>query len=220
MAYDEDYYREGYGCFADPLFRRRWAAACALMAGYGDGRWQAALEFGAGLGQNLAALTAGEKWAVDVNEVSARACREQGFTWAPSLTQVPDRHFDLVLCHHALEHVEDPLAILTALAAKARPDGRLVLVVPLESAAVPADLGSLDLHQHLYAWSPGTLRNLCLRAGWRPLSMHRNCGRGLHATLPLALSHPRLFVALRRLADRLLPRADSGQIVACCTLAG
>ena len=152
---------------------------------------------------------------MDVNETSARACREQGFHWAPALDQVPDRHFDLILCHHSLEHVEAPFTVLTALARKVRPDGRLYLAVPVESAAVPADLDQPDLHQHLYSWTPATLRNLCLRTGWQPLSMHRNCGRGLHATLPLALSHPGLFMALRRLADRFVPH-QCGQIVACC----
>ena len=71
-AYNQDYYDVAFGGFNDPVFRRRWARACALLGGYGDLSSDAALEFGAGLGQNLAEIKAAEKWAVDISVTSAQ----------------------------------------------------------------------------------------------------------------------------------------------------
>lgn len=202
MAYDADYYRRVYGAFADPVFARRWALACALSGGYAGLHWAAALEFGAGLGQNLAVVDAAEKWAVDVSEASRQACVAQGLEWRSGLDRVPDGHFDLLLSRHSLEHVDRPLDILVELRRKARPDGRLVVVVPIESLDLPPRLEAFDEHHHLYAWSPITLKNLCLAAGWRPVRLQRCSARGFLRMLPLAETHPGLFAALRRVADR------------------
>lgn len=212
---EQTYYDKAYSDFSNPAFSRQWATACALMAGYGTQSWGNALEFGAGLGQNLCALSAREKWAVDINQASEKACTDLGLRWESSLEAVPDHHFDLLLSHHSLEHVPDPFAVLTTLKKKAVPDAQLFVVVPIEDDALPKTLDTLDLHQHLYTWNANSLKNLCLRTGWQPISLHRNCGRGLHASLPLAVSHPLWFQRLRRFADRFLP-VKTGQIVIRC----
>lgn len=214
-AYNQNYYDAAFGCLNDSVFRRRWARACALLGGYGGLSCDAVLEFGAGLGQNLAEIGAAEKWAVDISETSARACRSQGFHWHESLDAVPAGHFDVILAHHSLEHVPAPHAILRQLRQKVKADGRLFIAVPVEDGAVPKDMGELDLQCHLHSWTPNTLKNLCLVSGWRPLWIKRQCGRGLHRTLALVERAPRLFLALRNGADRFLPR-PTGQIVVCC----
>jgi|GEM_PF-4837071 Methyltransferase domain. len=214
-SYDDDYFAAAFAGLADPVFRRRWTCACALTGGFAGVSCRAVLEFGAGLGQNLAGLRAAEKWAVDISEVSAAACRSQGVRWHASVADVPDGHFDVILAHHSLEHVPDPHATLISLRRKAAADGLLFLAVPVEDGAVPADVTRIDFQRHLYSWTPNTLKNLCLSTGWRPLWIKRRCGRGLHCTLALAESAPRLFLALRDLADRFLPRS-TGEIVACC----
>lgn len=43
---------------------------------------------------------------------------------------VPPGSIDLVICHHLLESVDDPAAVLAAAAAALRPQGRLSLLVP------------------------------------------------------------------------------------------
>lgn len=214
-SYNQGYYNDAFGCFDDLVFRRRWARACALMGGYSGLSCDAALEFGAGLGQNLAEIQAAEKWAVDINHTSAQACRSQGFEWRDSLDGIPADHFDVILAHHSLEHVPDPHAILLQLRDKTKADGRLFIAVPVEDGAVPKDVDGFDLQRHLYSWTPNTLKNLCLISGWRPLWIRRRCGRGLHRTLVLAERAPRLFLALRDGADRYLPRS-TGEIVVCC----
>lgn len=215
ISYDKRYYDAAYSEFDDPVFRRRWALASALTGGYADETFHAALDFGAGLGQNLACIRATEKWAVDINPVSQAACQDQGFIWSDTLDAVPDRHFDAILARHSLEHVPDPHACLEKLCAKAAPNARLYLAVPVERDDVPADLEHFDLQRHLYSWIPHTLRNLCLSAGWQPLWIRKRCGRGLHRSLVLTERAPQLFLTLRDLADRYLERA-TGEIVACC----
>lgn len=215
MSYDQGYFDAAFGGLKDSVFRRRWVRACALMGGYGGLSCDAVLEFGAGLGQNLGEFQTAEKWAVDISDVSAQACRSQGFHWCSSLDDVPAGHFDVILAHHSLEHVFDPHATLLRLRDKVRADGRLFIAVPVEDGCVPEDVGAVDLQRHLYSWTPNTLKNLCLISGWRPLWIKRRCGRGLHRTLALAECAPRLFLALRDSADRYLPQS-TGEIVVCC----
>jgi len=219
MAYDDAYYAEVFQGFERDSFARRWAHACALVGGYADQRWNSFLEVGAGLGQNLAIVDAPDKWAVDISERSRSSCTALGFQWRADIDEVPDRYFDAILLRHSLEHLPAPAEALKKLCAKARSEARLFVIVPVETAEIPDRFDEMDAHQHLYSWTPTTLRNLCLYAGWRPVRLQSHCGRGFHRMLPLAERYPSLFLRMRRFADRHLAGA-SGEIVACCVLAG
>jgi SAM-dependent methyltransferase len=217
MAYDHDYYRTVFKDFDDPVFVRRWAKACALTGGYGQIHWKAFLEFGAGPGHNLAAIFAERKWAVDISKTSAEACAAQGFDWRSSLDEVPDRLFDGILLRHSLEHLPDPRSVLKQLHRKGTEDTSLFVVVPVETTEIPDRLTEMDVHQHLYSWTPMTLKNLCISAGWHPLWVRLMCGRGFHATLPLVDLSPEWFLRIRSFADRFAP-AKTGEIAICCKL--
>src|SRR5262249_55067297 len=78
-----------------------------------------------------------------------------------------DIRFDVIISHHALEHVDAPLEIVQKLGARLRPAGRVVFVVPSEDWRKQRRYRTNDINQHLYTWTPLILGNLFTRAGYR-----------------------------------------------------
>jgi len=174
--YDKAYYDEVYAGFEDQNFSTKWALGCAIVGGYADKRYESALEYGAGLGQNLEVLSARRKWAVDINETSRLACQKKNIEWCSSLDMVPDASFDMILARHSLEHVPDPLDVLRRLRSKATRSAELFLIVPFETSVRVSSLSRFDEHRHLFSWSPETLKNLLLECGWLPHRIHVHNG--------------------------------------------
>jgi SAM-dependent methyltransferase len=161
------------------------------------------LEFGAGLGQNLSILRAETKWAVDLGEHSRKACLSKGIPWSSVLDDVPDNHFDVVISRHSLEHVDDPLRVLRALHSKLKEDGQFFLIVPYETMEIPRLLSEFDEHTHLFSWSPNTIKNLVLKAGWRIKRVKINNGVLFRRSLSLLRLGHAPFLSFRLLMDRL-----------------
>jgi len=80
----------------------------------------------------------------------------------------PKGSFDVVTMYHALEHVEDPLAILTRLRSWTADDGVLFIEVPNVEAACIAPAHRFHF-AHFYNFSRDTLTGLGRRAGFEPL---------------------------------------------------
>ena len=213
--YDASYYQRVYAGFDDVSFSRRWAAGCLAVMGVPDREYGAVLEFGAGLGQNLAMIRAVEKWAVDVSPQSRLVCESLGFVWRDGLAAVPDDAFDLILAHHSLEHVDSPHEVLSGLRRKLRRGGELFVVVPIETGELPSTLAEFDSHRHLFAWTPLTLKNLLLATGWRIRRLDVHSGRWFVRSLPLLGAGATTFAGVRKLVTRLLPMR-SGEIIAVC----
>jgi SAM-dependent methyltransferase len=75
--------------------------------------------------------------------------------------------FDLIVVHHVLEHVENPLALLGELAAAARPGAYILVAVPrLDTLPVHRDYRYVISRVHVTAYTSACLEGLLARAGW------------------------------------------------------
>jgi SAM-dependent methyltransferase len=213
-AYNSKYYEDVYAGFENEAFARRWAIGCAITAGYADRQFGSVLEFGAGLGQNLAIIKAKSKWAVDVSEDSKNACRAKGFEWRGALAEIPDRTFDMILSRHSLEHVPEPRRVLLDLHKKSQgTQTELFLIVPLEDSVRVSSLKDFDEHRHLFSWSPETIKNLLLDTGWQPSQIAINNGRFFRKMTAMLPDHPKLFGLGRQLINRFTPSKSAEIIV-------
>ena len=90
-------------------------------------------DVGCGLGWLLSALDDGwRKLGVEVSAFAASHAREHGEIFTGTLLDCPfaEGSFDLVVMHHVIEHMADPVANIVKLGALLRPGGHLVLGTP------------------------------------------------------------------------------------------
>ena len=156
--YDADYFRmtKDSSAYASVIDRFKFEADIRP----GDN----VVDFGCGGGYMLSALPAAGKVGVEVNETSAREARGRGLKVVSSLAEVENHWADVIISHHALEHVDDPLGIVRAMFAKLKHGGRVILVTPDESFKMA--FRQDDTNFHLFTWSPSNLGNLLKRAGF------------------------------------------------------
>lgn len=67
--------------------------------------------------------------------------------------------YDIILCHHVLEHIELPIKFIKENLNFLKKDGKMIFYLPIEkkSAWLPSNS---DLDNHLYSWTPRTFSNL------------------------------------------------------------
>ena len=124
------------------------------------------LEFGVGSGLNLASLDCAVRHGYDVNEVSTAVAVKHGIELVePSM--IESGTYDLVICHHVLEHLLAPAQCLTELHRLLRGGGTLLLFVPYDVQARYRSHIANDLNHHLYSWTPHTLANLAIESGFK-----------------------------------------------------
>jgi len=123
-------------------------------------------EYGGGAGWNLMALECGEKATYDLSSLNRTLFESHGITFFDEESKVPTKKYDVVICHHVLEHVPYPGITLAYLRELLKPNGKLILVVPSEHQRRP-DYSTKDREGHLYTWTPQTLGNLVHRAGFQ-----------------------------------------------------
>lgn len=126
------------------------------------------LDFGCRGGDLLANLTCRERLGIEASDRSRRDCNGSGIRAVATIDDVPDQWADVLISHHALEHVAAPYEALIKLRRKIRLDGKVIFVVPCESVHLPYD--PEDPHCHLFTWNPLNLANLFKVAGYRVLS--------------------------------------------------
>ena len=141
------------------------------------------LDFGCAGGGMLGALPGARKIGVEINDVARQAAvSDYGIEGYKSLAEVPDGVADVVVSNHTLEHIAAPFDALCQLKSKLKPNGLLVLVLPIDDWRAQRRWDSHDINRHLYTWTPLNLGNLLDEAGFRPEEMriiHRTLMRGV-----------------------------------------
>jgi SAM-dependent methyltransferase len=123
------------------------------------------LEYGAGTCVNLLEMVCRHRVAYDLSDAGASVAARNGIEFVTNLSELAGREFSVVVCHHTLEHVPDPLATLDEIKSLLRPGGLLVLCVPFETARTYRRYFPGEPNHHLFSWNPLTLGNLVSEAG-------------------------------------------------------
>jgi SAM-dependent methyltransferase len=125
------------------------------------------LEYGVGTCLNLRFLRCRSKVGFDLSDAGRETAEELGIEFVTDIAALDGRQFSAVICHHVLEHVPDPLAILERIKAQLRPGGRLILCVPFETARAFRAYQAGTIDHHIYSWNPMSLGNLVHDAGFQ-----------------------------------------------------
>lgn len=91
------------------------------------------LDVGCGLGYLLSALRDGwEKYGIEVSRFAAQHAQAWGQIFVGELreAQFPDEYFDVVVMHHVIEHMEDPISAILEVWRTLKPGGILLLGTP------------------------------------------------------------------------------------------
>ena len=110
---------------------------------------------------------------VELSKWASEFARQKGFdvvTGGLTEAEYCDNTFDVVVMNHVLEHIPDPVAILSEINRVLKQDGLLVIGVPNFGSPMArlmrGDWYSLQPDQHIWQFTHFTLNNLLQRAGF------------------------------------------------------
>lgn len=130
------------------------------------------VDFGCGGGAMLARLDVARRIGIEPNDPARAAAAARGLEMVAGPEELGDGVADVVISNHALEHVLAPLDTLGELYRILRPDGRLVLWLPLDDWRRQRRVDPSDVNHHLYTWTPLLLGSLLDEAGFSVLDCH------------------------------------------------
>lgn len=157
-----------------PLLRERALLGMVCLKAADRGKL---LDLGCGDGRFLA-LMRDAGWDVKGIEPDPTAAKVAQQELGISVTvgtladaKFPDESFDAVTLSHVIEHVHDPVALLSECRRVLKPGGSAVIVTPniasLGHQKFESSWRGLEPPRHLHIFSVGTLRACCERAGLR-----------------------------------------------------
>ena len=134
------------------------------------------LDVGCGDGTRLALMRA-KGWKVEGQEIDPKAADRAHQVYKVEvhlgpLEEVgfPDDLFDAIIMNHVIEHVLDPISVLTECRRILKPGGSFVAVTPNIDGFGHQHFGrhwlGLEPPRHLFLFSPKTLREVAARAGF------------------------------------------------------
>jgi ubiquinone/menaquinone biosynthesis C-methylase UbiE len=132
-------------------------------------RTDVVFEYGVGWGWNLAALQCAKKIGFDISEVLAQKVKDRGIDFVSSPQLMPDASADVIVCHHTLEHLLNPVTALNEMRRILNPNGKLLLFVPFERESKYTRFDAVEPNHHLYSWNAQTLGNLVQETGYKVL---------------------------------------------------
>lgn len=121
-----------------------------------------------------------------------------------ALENLPEDFFDVVLLNHVIEHLQNGLTVLSALAAKVRSGGHVYIEFPnVHSLSLPNAVGTLNFSDdptHVRLYTVQEIGNVLLQGGFRLVRAGRRRDWARSLLFPLGLLHN----GLRSLAGKPL----------------
>jgi len=211
--YERSYAGGSYAFFSEAQQVRRLIAASRLDAIDGavrPGRW---LDVGASTGDfvEIAAERGRDVEGLELSDQAVAVARARGLRMHRSTVEAfdPDGRYAMISAFGVLEHVREPRTFLRRLRSWLEPGGGLVLTLPDVSSIYPRLL--MGRHwfyyipdEHLFYYSPATLRRLLEEEGFRVARVRRAWKR---LTLRYASENLRHFLpGLGRVASAVVGR--------------
>lgn len=173
------------------------------------------LEVGCGAGKRLVRLRA-LGWQVLGQEVDPAAAAHARRRWNVEVhlgsletLPCPGETFDAVVMNHVIEHVHQPVALLSTCHRLLRPGGKLVAVTPNAASYGHRKFGAfwhgLDPPRHLHVFTCRTLMAISERAGfsdrrcWTTAANAEGVGRGSRPPTRMSADHRRIITTRDRL---------------------
>jgi ubiquinone/menaquinone biosynthesis C-methylase UbiE len=122
------------------------------------------LEVGIGPGWNMIRLPARRRVGQDVTLAYAGQLRDCGVEFVSDLSELSGQQFDAVILSHVLEHLLEPSQMLAKLRTLLKPQGKLLILVPLESPV--RRTSAKDKDHHLFSWNVQTLNGFLAACGF------------------------------------------------------
>lgn len=157
----------------------------AIPSFVGSGR---VLDLGCGTGDTLLALASlgWDVYGLDINLRAVERARDRGLAnvsrgYYQDIVRYPDGFFDAIRLYHVIEHLDNPIACLTLVRKKLKPNGELLVGTPSAGSAVARLFGrywyNLDAPRHLFLFTPENLAMLMKKSGFTIASL-RFCSAG------------------------------------------
>jgi SAM-dependent methyltransferase len=125
------------------------------------------VELGVGQGWNLAHLQCAKRIGTDLEDFLPADLKAGGLEFVRHSASIPDETANVIICHHVLEHVENPPEMLREAKRILKLGGSLLLYVPFEKERRYCRFDPNEPNHHLYSWNVQTLSNLVSSQGFR-----------------------------------------------------
>lgn len=124
------------------------------------------VELGVGQGWNLAQLQCAKRIGADLEDFLPIDLKASGVEFVRDSASIPDESANVIICHHVLEHVENPPEMLREAKRILKRGGHLLLYVPFEKEKRYRRYDPNEPNHHLYSWNVQTLSNLASSQGF------------------------------------------------------
>ncbi|OKH51067.1 hypothetical protein NIES30_03080 [Phormidium tenue NIES-30] len=166
-SYDQQYYDSHYGFLLDEeyyeLLSLYWKYT--LFEKTGLNPEATILDYGCGLGQVSGALD--NSVAFDPSDFAKQFLAKKERRSVKDQDSIPSGYFDYILSSHSLEHSSKPSEDLKCFRSYVKDNGKLVLLLPIETGLEPCLEPNND--QHFQCWTFQTITNLLWHCGWKPI---------------------------------------------------
>jgi SAM-dependent methyltransferase len=140
------------------------------------------LEFGCGVGQNLVNIK--NKYGFDINKELYPMLESKGIKMFKTIDEIPSNFFDQILLCQVLEHLENPIEILTKLKDKLKVNGYIRIVVPKVHHSEVTDM-NYSIDGHIYGWGFYELNYLLNLVGFTNIFNKKVYSKGTERFYPI-----------------------------------